>query len=199
MKILIAVLILGFSLPGISIRQDTKNKYGLPTLHVIRQQTLSPSYSCRPVEEFQQGYQNTALFLSDYSKRRNSPDLLFNGACRSDENRFDVSTAGDDMALIADLGAEVSIEDVTAHLAFSLQNIASLAAYSKFTRSAVVMLDHTYAVLINKSEIRGLFIFTVVGYEKNAQVDIKYVVKSYQIINQVEESKGFDWEKKNFY
>jgi len=198
MEILITLLLLGFIAPGITIRQDAKKQFGLPTLHVIRQQTLSPSYSCRPREEFQQGYQKTALFLSDYSKRLNSPDLLFNGACRSDDV-FDVSTAGDDMALIADLGAEVAIEDVTAHLAFNLQNVASPAAFSKFTLSSKVMLNHTYVVLINKSDIRGLFIFTVVGYEKNAQVDIKYVVKCYQIINQVEASKGFDWEQKNSY
>src|SRR5215510_2035342 len=198
MKTLITLLLLGLIVPGTSIGQNTKKQYELPALHVIRQQTLSPSYSCRPVEEFQQGYQTTALFLSDFSKRRNSPELLFNGACRSDDI-FDVSTAGDDMALIADLGAEVAIEDVTAHLAFNLQNVASPAAFSKFTLSSKVMLNHTYVVLINKSDIRGLFIFTVVGYEKNAQVDIKYVVKCYQIINQVEASKGFDWEQKNSY
>jgi hypothetical protein len=198
MKILAVLLLLNFIVTGEAIGQDTKIQYGLPTLHLIGQQTLSPAYSCRPAEEFQQGYQKTALFLSEYSKRRNSPDLLFEGACRSDDS-FDVSTAGDDMSLIADLGPGVEIEGVTAHLAFNLRNVASPAAYSKFTQSAKVILNHTYAVLINKSRIRGLFVFTVVGYEKNTKVDIKYAVKGYQIINQVEESKGFDWEQKNSY
>lgn len=103
------------------------------------------------------------------------------------------------MALIANLGADVSIEDVTAHSAFNLQKVASQAAYSKFTQSAKVMLNHTYAVLINKSERRGLFIFTVVGHTRNVGVEIKYAVKSYQILNRVEESKGFDWEQRSSY
>jgi len=60
--------------------------FGLPTLHQINTVTLSPSYSCRSEEDAQKGYGETALFLSKYSKQINAPDLLFNGACKSEDN-----------------------------------------------------------------------------------------------------------------
>lgn len=171
-------------------------KFNLPELHVIKSVTLTPSYSCRSADEFQMGYQSTALFLSDYSKRRNSPDLLFNGACRS-KDYFEASTAGNDMALIADLGANLSLEKVTAHNAFNLQNVASFPAYTTFAKVAKVEKGHTYVVLLSKSEIRGLFIFTVVDYVANKRVDLRYAVKEYQILDVKDSSPGFDWTKES--
>jgi len=170
--------------------------YGLPELHTIKTVTLSPSYSCRSPDEFQNGYDTTALFLSDYSKRRNSPDLLFDGACRS-EDYFEADTAGDDMALIADLGTDVSIETLSAHLAFNKQNVNTFPAYSKFVRTVKVEANHTYVVLLSKREIRGLFIFTVTKYIPNQRVDLKYAVKEYQVTDVKAESPGFSWEQKN--
>jgi hypothetical protein len=32
-------------------------------------------------------------------------------------------------------------------------------------------------VVINKSELRGLFVFSVVGYMPNKKVDVEYAVK----------------------
>src|SRR5947199_6392615 len=93
--------------------------YGLPELHTIKTVTLSPSYSCRSQEDSAKGYESTALFLSDYSKRMNSPDLLFNGACKADDD-FQASTAGDDMAFIVDLGDELQIEKLSAGDVFHL-------------------------------------------------------------------------------
>ena len=169
----------------------------VPELHTIKWATLSPSYSCRPTEEFQHGYANTALFLSPYSKQRNMPDLLFNGACKA-EDYFHSSTAGDDMALIADLGAKVSLEEVTASRAFNLRRVHSDADYSKFAQNVKVQPNHTYAVLLNKRELRGLFIFTVVNYVPNEKVELKYAVKAYQIMQgHPIASSGFDWERLN--
>src|SRR5215469_7481984 len=146
---------------GQGTRGRTPNRavqdYGLPELHSIKTATLSPSYSCRPSGT---GYENTALFLSDYSRQRNSPDLLFNGACGS-QDFFEASTAGDDMALVADLGRGVDLENLSARLAFNLQNVASFSAYSAFAQAVPVQRKHTYAVLLNKSDIRGLFLLTV--------------------------------------
>ena len=177
--------------------QNSSPKFELPELHTIKTVTLSPSYSCRPSDEFQRGYQNTAMFLSAYSKLRNSPDLLFNGACRS-ENYFEASTAGDDMSLIADLGTGVSLEDVSAHRAFNFKRVHSSAAYSKFVQAAKVELGHTYAVLLNGREKRGLFIFTVLSYVPNEKVELRYAVKAYQIMPSGQiVSSGFDWEKTN--
>lgn len=169
--------------------------FGLPELHIIRKMTLGPSYSCRPAEEFKKGYQATALFLSEFSRKRNSPDLLFNGACKS-EDFFDASTAGDDMSLIADLG-DVSIEDVTAQKAFNFQQVHSFADYSRFARTVKVEFNHTYAVLLNETDKRGLFVFRVVGYLPNERVDLLYAVKHYQILNLRKGADGFHWTQKN--
>lgn len=193
--ILSLIIVLGIS---VSIAaQNVSEKYELPELHAIKTVTLSPSYSCRSSDAFQKGYANTALFLSVYSKQRNSPDLLFNGACRS-EDYFKASTAGDDMSLIADLGENVSLEEVSASQAFNLKRVHSFAEYSKFADSVKVQANHTYAVLLNESDKRGLFVFTVVNYVPNEKVELRYAVKSYQIMpNGRIVSAGFDWEKKN--
>ncbi len=164
-----------FVLSLIAGGRSAENDYGLPALHLIKTATLSPAYSCRSPEA--------------YSKRRNSPDLLFNGACRS-EDYFQVSTTGDDMALIADLGANVPLEDVSVRRA--------LDRSSQFVKSAKVASNHTYAVLINKSEIRGLFAFTVTEHVPNVKVGLRYAVKSYQVRPDLRiESTGFDWERRN--
>ena len=170
--------------------------YGLPELHTINSVTLSPNYGCRSQEDFSRGYEKTALFLSDYSKRMNAPDLLFNGACKS-EDYFEASTAGDDMALIADLGTDISIEQLSAHLAFNKQNFHSFPAYSKFARAVKVEANHTYVVLLNKSDLRGLFIFTVTNYVPNERVKLKYAVKEYQILDVKAQSPGFSWGQEN--
>lgn len=192
---LIATLLLAAS--SVAVAQNATNQdYGLPELHVIKTVTLSPTYGCRSNDEFQKGYESTALFLSDYSKKRNSPDLLFNGACR-DEDYFQASTAGDDMALIADLGTDASLETITAHLAFNKRNVHSFDAYSKFASDVKVEANHTYAVLLNKREVRGLFVFTVVKHVPNERVELKYAVKEYQIMDVKAQSPGFSWEQKS--
>jgi hypothetical protein len=97
--------------------------------------TLAPSFSCRSKEEFCTGYAQTALFPSRYSEDRNSPDLLFNGACGSEDYR-EGSTAGDDMSLIADLG-NVPLEEVTSSRAFNFQRVHSFDLHSNFTQEAL--------------------------------------------------------------
>lgn len=171
--------------------------FNLPELHVIKTVTLGPCYSCREAAEFMKGYQNTALFLSDYSRRRNSPDLLYNGAPGGAPDYFESSTAGDDMALIADLGKDAELEKISAQLAFNLRNVHSYPAYTKFARVAGVEKGHTYAVLLNKREIRGLFIFKVIDHVPNERVELRYAVKEYQILDVKAASTGFSWEREN--
>lgn len=163
----------------------------LPILNRVLTTTLSPSYSCRSRDEFARGYEATALFLSS-SKPNSSPDLLFNGACNSPDY-FAASTAGDDMALIADLGAGLKLTDVSAHTAFNLRNTVGYENESKFVQSSPVILDHTYVVLLNKYHVRGLFLVKVIGYEHNKSVTLEYTVKLYQRIEVVDKSAGFDW------
>ena len=173
------------------VPHQQKPELGLPDLHTIKTVTLTPSYGCRSKEELRTGYAQTALFLSKYSDDRNSPDLLFNGACGS-EDYFEGSTAGDDMSLIADLG-RVPLEEVTSSKAFNFQRVHSFELYSRFTQEARVENKHTYAVVINKRELRGLFVFSVVNYTPNKKVDLEYAVKEYQVMNVRSESEGFEW------
>jgi hypothetical protein len=190
MKLLLALASLVLALVPFTA-QEKKPDLGLPELHMIRSATLSPSYSCRSEEEFHTGYAKTALFLSRYSHDRNSPDLLFNGACGAKDD-----FQGEDLSLIADLGA-VPLGEVTAHKAFNFKNVDSFDLYSKFAREVEVKAGHTYVVVINEYEIRGLFVFTVVDYVPNKSVDLLYAVKQYQVIKKQSESDGFDWLTKN--
>lgn len=174
---------------------EHRDDMGLPELHKIRRVALSPSYSCRSKETAPSGYQETALFLSKYAEHQNSPDLLFDGACGS-QNYFEGSTAGDDMSVIADLG-RISLEGVSAHLAFNTANVHSFELYSKFALEARVQTGHTYALLINKHDRRGLLVFAVTRYVPNQSVELRYAVKEYQLLNRGAESEGFGWEVKN--
>jgi len=178
-----------------SLPQKKQEDFGLPELHKIKTATLSPAYSCRSEEEFQQGYGTTALFLSAYSRRRNGPELLFDGACGG-QDTFIAATAGDDVGVIADLGA-MPLDGLTAHLMFNPRNVASFGAYSKFAQSVKVELNHTYAVLISRSDARCMFAFTVTGYVPNKRLDLNYVVKEYQILELKTQSPGFDWTTEN--
>lgn len=181
-----------------ALAQKPAKDFELPQLHTIGTVTLSPSYSCRSADDFQQGYVNTALFLSAYAQRRNSPDLLFNGACQA-QDYFEASTAGDDFSLIADLGGNVSLHDVSASRAFNLKRVHSFADYSKFAATVSVVANHTYVVVLNNSEKRGLFVFTVDEYVPNQRVVLRYAVKSYEIspTQHHVRSEGFDWMRTN--
>jgi hypothetical protein len=177
--------------------RGAEQKIELPALHQIKEVTLSPSYSCRPPEEFNKGYEGTALFLSDYARRRNGPELLFNGGCGA-EDYFESATAGDAMSLVADLGADVELEDLSASRSFNLQRVHRYSAYSKFSKVAKVEAGHTYAVLVNESDKRGLFVFTVAEHVPNKLVRLRYAVKSYQVTpgGRVS-SPGFSWDQRN--
>ena len=171
--------------------------FELPVLHQIKTVTLSPSYSCRPREDVAKGYAQSALFLSDFARQRNAPDLLFNGACGGDDV-FEAATAGDDMSLIADLGAGTSLDDLSASQAFNVRRVATSAAYSKFSRVVTIEPGHTYAVLLNASGKRGLFVFSVTEHVPGAKVTLRYAVKAYEVIpgGQIS-SPGFQWDRAN--
>ena len=166
----------------------------LPELHKIKSVTLSSSYSCRSKEDFQKGYANTALFLTDEG-RWHGPDLLFNGACGS-LDYLEGQTAGDDMTLIADLG-KVSLENLRADQAFNVKRVHSDDLYSRFMSVAEIEVGHTYAVLINKSQVRGLVFISVTAWVPNQKLDLKYVVKEYQLLIVRKQSPGFDWTKES--
>src|SRR5437879_5338919 len=99
MKALFALTVMCLTVAPFN-QQQKKEDLGLPELHKIKTATLSPSYICRSKQDSRRGYEKTALFLSTYADDINAPELLFNGACGS-QDYFD----GGDMSLIADLGA----------------------------------------------------------------------------------------------
>ena len=80
---------------------------------------------------------------------------------------------------------------------FNTRNVATFDAYSKFAQSVKVEPNHTYAVLISRSDARCMFAFTVTGYVPNKRLDLNYVVKEYQILELKTQSPGFGWETKN--
>jgi hypothetical protein len=174
--------------------QKPSQDFGLPQLHTIQTVTLSPPYSCRSSEDWQKGYANTALFLSTFSKQENIPDLLFNGACKSDN----YLQPGTGFSLIADLGSDVSLDEVSASRAFNLTGVATFANFSKFVQLLKVDLGHVYAVLLNENEVRGLFVVKVIDYVRDEKLVLQYAVKSYQITpTRGFSSEGFDWEKRS--
>jgi hypothetical protein len=190
--VFLATLFLAAAVP---VPQGKPEGFVLPELHKIKTVTLSPSYGCRSREEFKRGYENTALFLTTLSRRRNTPELVFNGACGGpDELRS--MTAGDDIGVIADLG-DIPLEKVTPYVAFNTHNVDSFELYSKFTQVAKVQQNHTYAVLIDRSEIRSLFVFTVIGYLPNKKLDLRYAVKLYEVLQIRDHSPGFGWNTVN--
>jgi hypothetical protein len=173
-----------------SISQKGQDDLDLPELHKIKKVTLSPSYSCRSKEDFQKGYEGTALFLSNKS---HGPDLLFNGACNSPDY-LDVNMAGDDLSVVADLG-KIRLENLKAEQVFNVQRVHSPELFSRFTMEVQPEIGHCYAVLINRRDARGMFYFTVTGYIPNERLDLRYVVKDYQLLKMYAESPGFDWGK----
>jgi hypothetical protein len=185
---IVSLGMLGATKPG------TSRDLSLPALHRIATAALQPSYSCRPPEESAKGYGQTALFLSDYGRKRNMPDLLFNGACGA-EDELQAATAGADMSLVADLGPDVALEELSASMAFNLKRVHAPQEESRFVRTARVVLGHTYAVLLNGSDRRGLLLVSVDEHVPNKKVAIRYAVKLYQV--KEESSPGFDWNRGN--
>ena len=167
--------------------QQPREDSGLPELHRIRTATLSPSYSCRSEEEFQKGYENTALFLSKYSLRRNSPELLFNGACKT----WDY-LQGHGLDVIADLG-DVPIEELRPDHVFNVKRVHERANYTRFSSIADPVVGHTYAELISQGDIHGFLYFRITAYVPSQKVELKYVVAQYELFRQTEASPGFDW------
>lgn len=159
----------------------------LPELHKIEVYTFQAPYSCKG------DFSKSALFLSSYSKKRNSPDLLFNGACNS-PLYIEATTAGDDFSLISDLG-DVSLELVTASKSFNY--FQTVGKDNTFKANMPVVEGHTYSVLVSKSEIRALYVLKIDKLLPNGTMVIRYAVKSYSIQNTVNTSPNFDWEKGN--
>jgi hypothetical protein len=116
------------------------------------------------------------LFLSGFSKQLNDPELLFNGACGS-PNYFDVNLNGGSRSLIADLGVMP-----LGAAAFPARGVFSFADEAKFSSAVSIVQGHTYAVLTNTGTARGLFVFTVLAFFPDRQVDLQVEVVEYELV-----------------
>lgn len=165
---------------------SSDSSIGLPALNKIQTYEFKAAYSCKA-----SGYEGTALFMSSFSRERNSPDLLLNGACSSAQY-FEAATAGNDIALIADLGA-IPLSIVTPAKAINFERTVGYDNVFKSTSLAVV--GHTYAVVTAKRDLRSMYIFTVDYMGNDGSMRIRYAVKNYELHSVASESTGFDWEK----
>ena len=142
---------------------------------------FSSSYSCRSAEEFyRNGYEGTALFLTNEMKQRNSPDLVFNGACGS-ENYFQSGTHGGNVSLVADLNKGTIVPQLSSITSSGGWRDTQALKKLGFKQKVPVISGHTYAVLLNKHGILGLFVFTVVDFVPDRHAVISYEVLDYQI------------------
>ncbi len=166
---------------------------GLPVLNTIYEKTFLFPYSCEPVSNNVPQYEGAALFLSTYSESINNPELLYNGACKSG-NYFEGSTAGDDFALLTDVG-DVPLETLTASKSLNYDNV--VGHDNDFYANVDVVQDHSYAALISDSNVRAFFVFRVDSYTPDGEAIIRYAVKQYGVVRCVEESDGFGWVTDN--
>jgi len=172
-----------------SISASAQTNQTLPELNVIKEFNFATQYSCGG------GYEKSALFLSEYSKDMNSPELLYNGTCQ-DNAYIDVNTHGGNFSLVSDLG-DVPLEDVTASKTLNWSNI--VGGDNSFHETTTVKLNHTYAVFYTSGDIEALYNFKIVAYDSNGPMTIRYAVKKYQINPSLEESQGFAWEIGNHH
>jgi hypothetical protein len=93
MKSFISVSLIVAALFAVALAAGPKAG-GLPQLHLILPYTFSAPYSCNG------NYNTSALFLTQWSLQQNHPELLYNGACRS-QLIFQCDTAGRDMSVIS--------------------------------------------------------------------------------------------------
>jgi len=159
---------------------------GLPKLQQTCVAKFSVSYSCGG------NYLLSALFLSTYSKQRNEPELLYNGACGSAAS-FDTSTAGADWGLIMDFG----VDNLTT---FSANNFwGKMREYTRnpFERGGVTaQVDHVYGVFNVHSDIQAMWVFKIDDWvPPNGAMTISFSVLRYQVATSITESPGFDWQK----
>jgi len=99
-------------------------------------------------------YSTSALFLSPYTQKMNMPGVIFSGNCNPS---FDVAGPGASFDVITDFG-DVTLEEVSAQYALSQNKPVSLFP-SYFYRSLPSVIDHTYAVVLNRGAERCVIFF----------------------------------------
>lgn len=165
------------SLQGSGVSLSPGNKI---TLHEVKTKVFGRPYSCGldAGEKFNYSYEKSALFITDYSKQRNSPELLFEAyRTYGDKSCYNFhvmsSTVVGDVSFIVDLG-NVSLEEALRQSEFGSLN---------FKEKQPVVPNHTYLVVLGKREIQAIYAFRVVSLGSELGTDnsmvIEYAVKNY--------------------
>jgi len=136
------------------------------------------------------------MFMTAYNFNLNHPELLYNGACGS-QDYFQCDTAGDDFCMISDLG-NVNITEVTAMKAFDWTWTVDGQNIFKYN-SADIVVGHAYAFLLSRSDLRTLYVVSVENQVQDGECNIYWVALSYSIITQSEVAPGFSWDEDNHW
>jgi len=151
----------------------------VPTLNTIMEHSFTSIYGCAG----SMNYSTSGLFLSPYAQKMNTPGMLFYGNCNPS---FEVASGGASFDVITDFGDGVTLEEVSAQYALTQNNSASFFP-SYFYRSLPSVINHTYAVVLNRGTERALWTFTVTALDTSAHTcTISYAVLYYALINEVE-------------
>jgi hypothetical protein len=86
------------------------------------------------------------------------------------------------------------VEALSAWRAFNPSGLSTPDSWTPFRREVSVVQGHTYAALLSDRERRALLLFQVESHVPNRRVDLRLVVKQYQLLRLEAESPGFSWE-----
>jgi hypothetical protein len=162
--------------------------FGLPKLNTIKTAKFVAPYSSPKGGS----YEKSALFFSQYTKQRNTPDLIYNG---SDRNSlyFQAGTGSDDFALISDLGT-VTLQQVTARKSFNWESMAGKG--NTFKNEVPLFKGHTYIVLESKEDVRALYAITINDIGTDLSAKVSYKILSYSAQQSLGKSPGFELDNK---
>jgi hypothetical protein len=162
----------------------------VPALHKIMTHSFATEYSCNGGS-----YQASALFLTKASIAQNAPELLLNGVCVLGSAYFEGSMAGNDMALLSDLGV-FPLANVSAEAAFNKQWVTG--GDNTFKMDVDVVQGHTYSVLLARDDLRALFAVEVTKHDSSTgATTIDYAVLLYERHVVTDQSPGFAWNATN--
>jgi hypothetical protein len=152
-----------------------------PVLNVIQRAVLEAPYKCRGYD-----YDQSGLYLSNYTAALDSPDLLYDGSCY--RPLFTSVIEYDDFGFISNIG-NVPLNDLTAQ--------AALANTVPLKSALDVTANSTYIVFESKQHVRSMFAFKVTDMTQNLQLTIDWVPLFFAKEDITAFSPGFSWSAKN--
>lgn len=148
-----------------------------PALYKINKFHFTGPYSCIP------GYNGSALFLSQASFARNSPEVLYYGSCPPQPAIWYGGTHG----LMIDTG----VRDLSS---FSLNDAIYYSMNGGYVDHPTVVEKHTYVKLFaDPTLVVGWMAITVDRIYPDGAMDARWGVFDYNLVEVTKESPGFEW------